>query len=64
MEMESVIVDNEKQSEGKRPITFSINRVIVEKYQLLCRAYGLVMSKRIENFIIDDIKKIGMAYKK
>ena len=43
---------------GRRPITFSIKKELIEEFSKLCEKKGVIMSRRIENCIREEIEKI------
>ncbi len=50
-----MVVHSIKQGNDK--LTLSINKEILQGYKKICNAKGLVISKQIENFMKDEIKK-------
>jgi hypothetical protein len=48
---------NHSLKKGNEKLTLSINKEILKKYKELCEREGLVISKQVENFIKDQLKK-------
>ncbi len=43
-------------------ITLSVDAEIYEKYKEYCNKKGLIISKQIENFMRDELKKVEKNY--
>lgn len=44
--------------EGNIKLTLSINKEILEMYKKYCREEGIIISKQVENFMKEQLKKI------
>ena len=44
---------------GKKIISLSIDEKIYEEYKKICEKNGWILSKQIENFMINEIKRNG-----
>lgn len=44
--------------EGNVKLTLSVNMGILEKYKVYCCERGLIISKQIENFMKEVLKKV------
>ncbi len=43
---------------GRKAITFSINAELMDKYSKACEEKGIIMSRRVERFLEEDLEKI------
>jgi len=44
---------------ARKTISLSIEEEIYEKYRKICDERGWILSKQVENFIVEEIKKNG-----
>jgi len=44
---------------NKKTVTLSIDEKTYEEYKKYCEENGLILSKQVENFMLEQIKKKG-----
>jgi len=44
---------------GNDKLTLSVNKKIKDLYKQICEEEGLMLSKQIENFMLNELKKKG-----
>lgn len=48
----------DKNTNGRRAVSFSIRKQLIEEFTKLCEEKGLIMSRRIEKCMEAEIEKI------
>lgn len=43
----------------KQKATLFVDKVIYQKYKSLCEKYGWIISKQFENFMAQELEKVG-----
>ncbi len=46
---------------GNDKLTLSVDKKVKDMYKRLCEEEGLLLSKQIEKFMIDELKKRGKS---
>jgi len=48
----------EQDGNGRKPVTFSIKKDLLDEFIKLCEEKGMIMSRRIEKCIREDIERL------
>ncbi|MBI2673093.1 hypothetical protein HYX19_02435 [Candidatus Woesearchaeota archaeon] len=44
---------------AKKTISLSVEKEIYEEYRKYCEQKGIILSKQVENFMVEELKKNG-----
>ncbi len=52
------MADTTLDSNGRKPVTFNIKEDLVKEFARICQEKGLIMSRRIEKCIQDEVERL------